>query len=129
DRGADRRPAPTTPAGAPAGPDGTAGAGDQRSPRTALLLTWRPERDCGSEWTADLRARAYGPDQPAISQVTASVTGGAPAGTVTLSRDGASWVGALGGLPTGRTVTLTVRAEAADGSTVDSVSRTVTHTC
>lgn len=129
DRGADRRSAATTPASAPAARAGTdSGDGEgRRWPRTALLVTWRPEDGkCGGAWTAELRVRAYGADVAAIAQVTASVSAVA---TVPLSRDGSGWVGELAGLPGGEQVAVTVRAVAADGSTVRSVSRRLTDPC
>jgi hypothetical protein len=129
DRGADRRPAANAPAGAPAAQERTAAGDGDRGWQTTLLVSWQPGSDCAGDWTAELRVRAYGPDQAAITQVTASVTSGAAARTVALAPDGGSWQGELAGLPTGRTVTLTVRATAADGSTIRSVDRQLTHSC
>jgi hypothetical protein len=131
DRGADRRPASTVPADPPAPQVATDGAGDsdQRWPPTALLVSWRPAGDCAGDWTAELRVRPYGANQSAITQVTASVTGGAAAQTVSLSRDGAGWRGELAGLPTGGEVSVTVRAAAADGSTIRQVTRQLDHDC
>jgi hypothetical protein len=130
DRGADRRPAATTPAAAPDSRQRAddAPTGDRRRPSTMLLVIVSADRDrpCGDSWTADVRARAYGAEQAAIARVTASVAGG---GAVALSGGDGSWSGQLAGLPTGRAVTVTVTATAADGSTVRSVSRQVEHDC
>jgi hypothetical protein len=82
--------------------------------------------DCADDWTAELQVRPSGANQSAITQVTASVTDGAP---VSLGRDGASWRGELAGLPTGREVLVTIRAAAADGSTVREVTRQLDHDC
>ncbi len=128
DRGADRRPAATTPAAAPAAerPATDGATGDEGWPRTALLVSVRPDRDCGATWAADLRVRAYGQEQGAVARVTAGADG---AGTVALAGGDGTWAGELAGLPTGRGVTLTVTASRADGSTVRSVTRQVEHDC
>ena len=123
DRGADRRSATAGPADGAVSRPPT--GGDQRFPRTTLLVSVRPTGDCGDTWTAGVGARVYGRDQADIAAVTASAAGR----TVSLAGADGSWTGELAGLPTGRTVTLTVTATAADGSTVRSVSRQVDHDC
>jgi DNA-directed RNA polymerase specialized sigma24 family protein len=100
-------PAPSTgvSTAAPAGPQAGTDATDPRSrPSGGIELTWSPV-GCGDRWTAHLHATTGGVE---VSRVVA-VAPRADA-TVSLYRDGDGWSGDLAGLPTGRTVTVTVFA-------------------
>ncbi|HEY6746161.1 MAG TPA: hypothetical protein VI357_10650, partial [Mycobacteriales bacterium] len=89
----------TTVAG-PAGPDARAQDGPEGG---ALAVSWTPVA-CGDGWTAQLHATTGGAD---VSRVVAVA---ARTGAVRLQRDGDGWSGTLTGLPTDRTVTVTVLA-------------------
>jgi hypothetical protein len=100
--------APTT--GAPARPEAQldASTADRRSRGPGdLSLSWTPAAGlaCGGEWTAELHASTGGAQ---VSRVIA-VSGRGPA--VMLHQDGDDWSGELTGLPTNRTVTVTVFAD------------------
>jgi cytoskeletal protein RodZ len=105
---------PATPPGAStptvvAAPDRPEARTADRQSRTsgAVELSWSPAAGlaCGDAWTAHLHATTGGVD---VSKVVAVAARG---GMVTLQRDGDGWSGDLTGLPTGRTVTVTVFAE------------------
>jgi len=94
---------PTTPAAAPAQP----GARVESAPGDgALAVSWTPAAGvaCGDRWSARLHATTGGAD---VSRVVAVA---ARSGAVRLQRDGDGWSGTLTGLPTDRTVTVTVLA-------------------
>jgi DNA-directed RNA polymerase specialized sigma24 family protein len=87
-----------------------AGTADRGSRGTgALSLSWTPAAGlvCGDRWTAELHVSTGGAE---VSRVIA-VAGRGPA--VSLHRDGDGWSGELTGLPTNRTVTVTVFADGA----------------
>jgi hypothetical protein len=95
-------PAPSTRL-SPASQARTDGAGRRSRPSGAIELTWSTVA-CGDRWTAHLHATTGGVE---VSRVLAVVTTGA---TVALQRDGDGWSGDLAGLPTGRSVAVTVFA-------------------
>jgi len=101
------------------------------SERTALTLSWsaQAEAGCADGWTADLRARALGPNVEELAGVTAVVTDGGDQRAVALRPDGAEWSAEVAGLPTDREVVVDVRATAADGGTVGTASRRLAWTC
>jgi hypothetical protein len=87
----------------------TDGAGRESRTSGGIELTWSPAGDiaCGDRWTAHLHVTTGGVE---VSRVVAVA---ARAGTtVTLQRDGDGWSGDLTGLPTDRSVTVTVFAGA-----------------
>jgi DNA-directed RNA polymerase specialized sigma24 family protein len=108
DRGGDRPTVAPTPA-APATPARTAAAPQPRTQAETdgqsrrIGVTWS-QAGCGDGWTAAVHATTGGAD---VGRVVA-VGGGA---TTVLRRDGDGWSGELTGLPTGRTVVVTVFAD------------------
>ena len=138
DRGADRRPAPTVPpptsAPTPAGrePAGRAetGAGRRTVP-TVLVVSWAADRAemCIGGWTADLRARAVGPDASRVAAVQATWTDGLEERTVALRRDRGSWWAELRRLPSGREVTVTLEGRTFGGGAVRPATHRLEHRC
>ena len=106
DRGGARLEPSATPTPAPTGGDG--GAGRRSRPFDTLTVSWSPLADpsCGQDWTAQLYATVD--DGTQVSRVVA--TAGDQA-TVVLQRDGTGWSGTLPGLPTDRSVTVTISAD------------------
>jgi DNA-directed RNA polymerase specialized sigma24 family protein len=93
-------PPATTTVAAPAGPD----ARTQDVPADGrLAVSWTPVA-CGDGWTARVHATTGGADASRVVAVAART------GVVRLQRDGDGWSGTLAGLPTDRTVTVTVLA-------------------
>ncbi len=89
---------------APAPQARTDAAGRRSRTSGGIELTWSPLA-CADRWTAHLHATTGGVE---VSQVVAvAARAGA---TVALHADGDGWSGDLAGLPTGRTVTVTVFA-------------------
>lgn len=136
DRGVERGPA-TSPRGAPGdgrdAPSPTApepGGNRDRVPTTALSVSWSPRADLGCDdgWTAEVRARPYGPGADGVTGVQAIVTGAGGQWTAALRLDGDEWRGQVPGLPTDRPLTLTVRAATADGTTIET-SRRLAFSC
>jgi hypothetical protein len=100
------RTAASSPAPAPR-PEAQAGTADRRSRSAGIELSWSPAAGlaCGGQWTAHLHATTGGVE---VASVVAVASRG---GTVRLQRDGDGWSGDLAGLPTDRTVTVTVYAD------------------
>lgn len=82
----------------------TDAAGDRSRTSGAIELTWSSVA-CGDRWTAHLHATTGGIE---VSRVVAVAVGSGA--TATLQRDGDGWSGDLAGLPTGRSVAVTVFA-------------------
>jgi hypothetical protein len=82
----------------------TDAAGDRSRTSGAIELTWSSVA-CGDRWTAHLHATTGGVE---VSRVVAVAVG--TGATVALQRDGDGWSGDLAGLPTGRSVAVTVFA-------------------
>jgi hypothetical protein len=98
---------PAPPAAAPTVPQARTDAADRQSRDAGSLeLTWAPGPSCGDEWTARLHVTTGGVE---VSRVVAVAV--RTGGSVALHRDGDGWSGDLAGLPTHRTVTVTVSTD------------------
>jgi DNA-directed RNA polymerase specialized sigma24 family protein len=119
-------PATDTPAAAPpAAPPGASRlppGPDRQGPESAGgVVSWYQNRTapaCPTVWTARLHAAVLGADAAEVTGVVASWTDQGRSHPVTLQRSDREWVATVSGLPTGRAVSLVVRASTAGGRTV-----------
>jgi hypothetical protein len=111
-------PAPTGRAPRLDGPASSAGDG--------ALAAWFQNRTapaCTAMWTARVHVVVLGQAAGAVSRVTGSWVDQGQAHPVTLQRSGQEWAATVTGLPTGRQVTLSVRAAGARGAVASGSTR------
>lgn len=124
---ASRPPAAAGTTAAPTAPDG------QRQPADdAMVLAWYQNRTapaCSRTWSARVHAVALGTDSTSVTGMTASWSDQGGSRSIALQRSGRDWTGMASGLPTGRTVTLVVRARTTDGRTLTSKQLPLTYRC
>jgi hypothetical protein len=100
-----RSPAPSVAPSSAAAPQARTDATGRRSRSAGSVEVSVTQVSCGESWSAHLHATTGGVD---VSRVTAVARTGA---VVALHRDGDGWSGDLTGLPTNRSVTVSVFAD------------------
>ena len=100
-----RSPAPSVAPSSAAAPQARTDATGRRSRSAGSVEVSVTQVSCGESWSAHLHATTGGVD---VSRVTAVARTGA---VVALHRDGDGWSGELTGLPTNRSVTVSVFAD------------------